>query len=152
MSWEIRPARPSELSPVAATLRSAGLGANVGRLPEFPHQSPGGDVLAAVHRGEVVGGAAVAGFGPPRSIGALRSPWGLGPSVVAEDADAGLALLSALRRTTPGPLTVSLPDANVTGTRALRAWGLRPINQATRMRLGPAPAYEPGRLFGMFNL
>src|SRR3954464_13135733 len=71
MSWEIRPARPSELSPVAATLRSAGLGANVGRRLELPHRSPGGDVLAAVHRGEVVGGAAVAGFGPTGWIGAL---------------------------------------------------------------------------------
>jgi len=83
---------------------------------------------------------------------ALRSPWGLGPSVVAEDAEAGLALLSALRRSRGGPLTVSLPDANAAAMGALRAWGLRPINQATRMRLGPAPAYAPDRVFGMFNL
>ena len=83
---------------------------------------------------------------------ALHSPWGLGPSVVAGDAEAGLALLSALRRRPGSPLTVSLPDANREGTRALRAWGLRPINHATRMRLGPAPAYEPARVFGMFNL
>ena len=83
---------------------------------------------------------------------ALRSPWGLGPSVVAEDATAGLALLSALRRTRGGPLTVSLPDANAAAQGALRAWGLRPINQATRMRLGPPPAYAPDRVFGMFNL
>jgi hypothetical protein len=276
MSAEIRPAREADLAPVAATLRSAGLGANVGRLLEFPYASPGGEVLAAVHRGEVVGGAAVAGFGatgwigalgvigavrrrglgtalteaavgwlrdhgaqtvllyateagrpvytrigfvadgeahawrdvaPPPSAAvppgvralapsdgdavraldaaatgedrgavfdalgpfqngtglaierdgrlagsALRSPWGLGPSVVAEDAEAGLALLGALRRLRGGPLTVSLPDANLTGTRTLRAWGLRPINQATRMRLGPAPAYAPERVFGMFNL
>ena len=83
---------------------------------------------------------------------ALRSPWGLGPSVVAADADAGLALLSALRRRPGSPLTVSLPDANAEATRALRAWGMRPINHATRMRLGPAPAYDPARVFGMFNL
>jgi GNAT superfamily N-acetyltransferase len=276
MSSEIRSARAADLAPVAATLRSAGLGANVGRLLEFPHRAPGGDVLVAVQRGEVVGGAAVAGFGatgwigalgvigavrrrglgtalteaavgwlrehgartvllyateagrpvyervgfvgdgdahawrdvappPPAEVppgvralapadgaavraldaaatgedrsavfdalgpfengtglalerggrlagSALRSPWGLGPSVVAEDPDAGLALLGALRRMRGGPLTVSLPDANVTGSRALRAWGLRPINQATRMRLGPAPAYAPDRVFGMFNL
>jgi hypothetical protein len=97
-----------------------------------------------------------AGFALDRNGGlagsALRSPWGLGPSVIAEDADAGLALLSALRRLRGGPLTVSVPDANAEASRALRAWGLRPINQATRMRLGPAPAYEPGRVFGMFNL
>jgi hypothetical protein len=83
---------------------------------------------------------------------ALRSPWGLGPSVVAEDAKAGLALLSTLRRASVTPLTVSLPDGNAEACKALRAWGLRPINHATRMRLGPAPRYEPGRIFGMFNL
>jgi predicted N-acetyltransferase YhbS len=276
MSSEIRSAREADLAPVAGTLRSAGLGANVGRLLEFPFRSAGGDVLVALERGEVIGGAAVAGFGatgwigalgvigavrrrgigtalteasvawlhehgaqtvmlyateagrpvyervgfvsdgdahawrdivpppptePPLGVrplapddgdavraldaaatgedrgsvfdalgpfdngagialerdgrlagSALRSPWGLGPSVVAEDADAGLALLGTLRRMRGGPLTVSLPDANVSGTRALRAWGLRPINQATRMRLGPAPAYAPERVFGMFNL
>src|SRR5881409_1206352 len=277
MAADIRPARADELSSVAAALRAAGLGANVGRLLEFPSVSPGGEVLAAVEHGEVVGGAAMAGFGTTGWIGALgvvgrdrrrgigtalteaavawlrdhgartallyateagrpvyqrlgftsegvahawrdvappaggaptpagvrplappdgsavraldvaatgedrapvfdalgpleaaaglalerdghlagsalRSPWGLGPSVVAEDADAGLALLSALRRSRAGPLTVSLPDANAPALRALRAWGLRPINQATRMRLGPAPDYAPGRVFGMFNL
>src|SRR3954470_8908705 len=276
MSSEIRAAHSGELPAVAATLRSAGLGANVGRLLEFPHEAPGGEVLIALDRGEVVGGAAVAGFGatgwigalgvigsvrrrgtgtalteacvtwlrdrgvrtvllyateagrpvyervgfvadgeahawrdvvPPRGAGApagvralapsdadavraldaaatgedrgsvfdalgppdngaglaverdgrvigsaLRSPWGLGPSVVAEEAEAGLTLLSALRRQPGGPLTVSLPDANAAALHALRAWGLRPINQATRMRLGPGPAYEPSRVFGMFNL
>ena len=276
MAAEVRPARPAELGPVAAALRASGLGSNVGRLLEFPHESPSGEVFAALHGGEVVGGAAVAGFGATGWIGALgvvatarrrgtgtalteaaaewlrehgadtvllyatdagrpvyrrlgfvddgeahawrdvappgggpspagvrvlersddaavraldveatgedrgpvfdalgpldrhagfaidrngglagsalRSPWGLGPSVIARDPDAGLALLSALRRMRGGPLTVSVPDANAEAQRALRAWGLRPINQATRMRLGPAPAYEPGRVFGMFNL
>src|SRR3954454_11817048 len=71
MSTEIRSAREADLSPVAATLRSAGLGANVGRLLEFPFHSRGGDVLVAVERGEVIGGAAVAGFGPTGWIGAL---------------------------------------------------------------------------------
>src|SRR5206468_7773286 len=81
---------------------------------------------------------------------ALRSPWGLGPSVVAADTEAGLALLSALRRRPGSPLTVSLPDANAHATKALLDWGLRPINHATRMRLGPGPAYDPLRVFGMF--
>lgn len=83
---------------------------------------------------------------------ALRSPWGLGPSIVADDSDAGLTLISALRRESGPPLTVSLPDANKAGVRALRAWGLRPINHATRMRLGPAARYAPERVFGLFNL
>jgi GNAT superfamily N-acetyltransferase len=276
MSADVRPARAEDLGPVASALRASGLGANVGRLLEFPFSSAAGEVLVAVENGSVVGGAAVAGFGatgwigalgvvgserrrgtgtaltqaavgwlrkhgagtvllyatdagrpvyqrlgfviegearawrdvaPPaggaapggvrplapadagavrtldasatgedrapvfdalgpldevagiaierdgRLVGsALRSPWGLGPSVVAEDAEAGLALLSALRRARGGPLTVSLPDANGAALQALRAWGLRPINQATRMRLGPPPAYDPARVFGMFNL
>ena len=276
MAADVRPARADELGPVAAALRASGLGSNVGRLLEFPHDSPSGQVLVATQGREVVGGAAVAGFGATGWIGALgvmatarrhgtgtalteaasawlrehgartvllyateagrpvyrrlgfvddgeahawrdvappaggrgpegvrplergddaavraldaeatgedrgpvfdalgpldrhagfalerngglagsalRSPWGLGPSVIASNADAGLALLSALRRLRGGPLTVSVPDANAEASRALRAWGLRPINQATRMRLGPAPAYEPGRVFGMFNL
>src|SRR4051795_9555596 len=71
MSSEIRSARPADLAPVAATLRSAGLGANVGRLLEFPFRAPGGDVLVALERGEVIGGAAVAGFGATGWIGAL---------------------------------------------------------------------------------
>jgi len=83
---------------------------------------------------------------------ALRSPWGLGPSVVASNPEAGLALVSALRRAPGGPLTVSLPEANIEGSRALRAWGFQPVNSATRMRLGPSPAYDPARVFGMFNL
>jgi hypothetical protein len=83
---------------------------------------------------------------------AVRSPWGLGPSVVAADREAGVALLSVLRRVPGAPLTVSLPDANADAVRALRAWGFQAINAATRMRLGPAPAYDPTRVFGMFNL
>src|SRR3954466_11871222 len=277
MGVEVRAARAGEDEAIASVLRAAGLGANVGRLLEFPRTSPTGEVFAAERRGQIVGAAAVAGFGatgwigalgvvasarrrgagraltegavdwlqergartvllyateagrpiyqrvgfvaegaahawrdvapppladPPlgiRALGredadsvraldaaatgedrsavlstlfggrdtgagivlerdgelagsALRSPWGLGPSVVAADSDAGLALLAALRRTPGGPLTVSLPAGNRPAMRALRAWGMRPINQATRMRLGPAPRYEPGRVFGMFNL
>src|SRR4051794_18746243 len=276
MGVEVRAARAGEDEAVASVLRAAGLGANVGRLLEYPRSSPTGEVFAAVRGHHIVGAAAVAGFGatgwigalgvvasarrrgagtalteaatawlrargartvllyateggrpvyqrvgfvaegeahawrdvappplsdPPAGIrplaredlasvrsldsaatgedrspvidvllasgngagmvieregrvlgSALRSPWGLGPSVVAGDAEAGLALLSALRRRPGSPLTVSLPDANVPATRALRAWGMRPINQATRMRLGPPPAYDPARVFGMFNL
>src|SRR5947208_2002584 len=54
MSAEIRPAREADLAPVAATLRSAGLGANVGRLLEFPFESTGWigalGVIGAVRR------------------------------------------------------------------------------------------------------
>jgi GNAT superfamily N-acetyltransferase len=274
MSIEVRPARRVEVDATVDVLRGAGLGANVGRLLQFPLESPCGAVLVAVDRDDIVGGAAVACFGatgwigalgvaararrrgigtalteacvealrgrgaetvllyataagrpvyqrvgfvaegeahawrdtaPPRGRGgsdgvrqlehgdlpvvieldraatgedrrpvftamgarppglvverggavagsAVRSPWGLGPSVVATDREAGVALLSILRRVPGGPLTVSLPDANADAVRALRAWGFQAINEATRMRLGPRPAYDPARVFGMFNL
>jgi N-acetylglutamate synthase-like GNAT family acetyltransferase len=274
MTLEVRPARTHEIDATVDVLRATGLGANVGQLLRFPIASPTGDVLVALLDGRIVGGAAVAGFGPTGWIGALgvaararrrgvgaaltegcvarlhelgaqtvllfataagrpvysrvgfrhdglvhawrdvapprgqptadgvraleprdhavvraldraatgedrgpvfaamdgripglvveragrvagtavRSPWGLGPSVVATDREAGVALLSVLRRVPGAPLTVSLPDANADAVRALRAWGFQSINQATRMRLGPDPGFEPTRMFGMFNL
>ncbi len=274
MTVEVRSARAAEIAPIVDVLRSSGLGANVGQLLRYPIASPTGDVLVALRNGQVVGGAAVAGFGatgwigavgvagharrrgvgralteacvarlrelgartallfataagrpvyervgfeaegpvrawrdaaPPRGApvgegvrplmaadvptvlaldaaatgedrspvleqmngaltglvveragrvagSALRSPWGLGPSVVAADREAGVALLSVLRRVPGSPLTVSLPDANAGAVRALRAWGFQPINEAVRMRLGPPPAFDPDRVFGMYNL
>jgi GNAT superfamily N-acetyltransferase len=274
MTFDVRPVRAEELGSTVEVLRAAGLGANVGRLLEFPLRAASGEVLVAVREGEIVGGAATAAFGATGWIGALgvaararrrgigralteacvtrlraagaatvllyattagrpvyervgfrsegeahawrdlspprgrarddgvralaaadlplvreldaaatgedrgavfaamngelpglvveragrvagsavRSPWGLGPSVVASDREAGIALLAVLRRVPGSPLTVSLPDANADAVRALRAWGFQPINAATRMRLGPALAYAPARVFGMFNL
>jgi GNAT superfamily N-acetyltransferase len=274
MKLEVRPAHPHEIGATVDVLRATGLGANVGRLLRFPLDLPTGDVLVAILDGQIVGGAAVAGFGatgwigalgvgsrvrrrgigtaltegcverlrafgvatvllfatsvgrsvyervgfdsdgaihawrdvsPPRGRSttdgvrameprdhdvvraldaaatgedrgavframdgdlpgivveragrvagsALRSPWGLGPSVVAIDREAGVTLLSVLRRVPGAPLTISLPDANSDAVRALRAWGFQSINHATRMRLGPEPAFEPARVFGMFNL
>jgi len=109
------------------------------RAPVFDALGPSASALVLEREGRV-------------AASALRSPWGLGPSVVADDVPDGLALLSALRRTSNGPLTLSLPDANVEAVRTLRSWGLQTINVATRMRLGPAPPYDPRRVFGMFNL
>src|SRR4051812_39959863 len=71
MNAEIQAASTAELEAVAATLRGAGLGANVGRLLEFPHRAPDSAVLVARRNGDVVGGAAVAGFGETGWIGAL---------------------------------------------------------------------------------
>jgi hypothetical protein len=95
--------------------------------------------LAAEHEGEVRGVL-------------LRSPWGAGPGILADERDAGLALLSAVGRTTAGEAIVTLPDANRSGTRALAAWGFHPVSQAERMRLGPTVPWTPERVFGMFNL
>jgi len=71
MKLDVRPARVEEIGPLVDVLRTTGLGANVGRLLRYPIESPTGDVLAAVAGDEVVGGAAVAGFGTTGWIGAL---------------------------------------------------------------------------------
>ena len=82
----------------------------------------------------------------------LASPWGAGPAVLAQDADAGVALLSAARAATQGPSILTLPDDNAEGVRALEGWGFRAVNHAERMRLGPPLERDPARLYGMFNL
>src|SRR4051812_31079140 len=71
MPVEVRGARAGEEDAIASVLRAAGLGANVGRLLEFPRRSPTGEVFAALRRGQLVGAAAVAGFGATGWIGAL---------------------------------------------------------------------------------
>jgi GNAT superfamily N-acetyltransferase len=82
----------------------------------------------------------------------LSSPWGAGPAVVADDAQAGLDLLSAARGSTQGPTILTLPDDNEPGVRALEGWGFRAVNHAERMRLGPEVPWRPDGLFGMYNL
>lgn len=82
----------------------------------------------------------------------LSSPWGAGPAVLAGDPDAGLDLLAAARGATQGQPILTLPDANAAGVAALARWGFSAVNQAERMRLGPAPAWRPEQVFGMFNL
>jgi GNAT superfamily N-acetyltransferase len=132
----VRPLQTGDLAAVRA-LDAAATGEDRGSV--FAQLGPGAPGFVAER-----GGALAAS--------AVRSPWGLGPSVVAANGDAALSLLSALRRAPGSPLTLSLPDANLPAVQALRDWGFQPINAATRMRLGPAPAYDPRHVFGMFNL
>lgn len=82
----------------------------------------------------------------------LSSPWGAGPAVLADDEQAGLALLAAARGATQGPSILTLPDDNAAGVRALEGWGFRAVNHAERMRLGPEVTWRPDGLFGMYNL
>ena len=87
---------------------------------------------------------ALAGF-------ALQTPWGAGPAVVADDAEAGEALLRALI-IEPQPVTITVPDDNPAGAQILAGWGFQPVNSALRMRYGPAVGHDPSRMFGLFNL
>jgi GNAT superfamily N-acetyltransferase len=82
---------------------------------------------------------------------ALNTPWGAGPAVVADDHDAGLAMLRALVRE-PQPVTVTVPDDNPSVGRVLAQWGFQPVNTALRMRYGPPVGHDPTRMFGLFNL
>jgi GNAT superfamily N-acetyltransferase len=82
---------------------------------------------------------------------ALQTPWGAGPAILAEDADAGLAVVRGLVLD-PQPLTITVPDDNPGAARALARWGFQPVNDALRMRFGPAVGQDPARMFGLFNL
>jgi GNAT superfamily N-acetyltransferase len=87
---------------------------------------------------------ALAGF-------ALQTSWGAGPAVVADDADAGNALLRGLV-VEPQPLTITVPDDNPAASSTLARWGFQPVNSALRMRYGPPVEHDATRMFGLFNL
>jgi GNAT superfamily N-acetyltransferase len=90
------------------------------------------------------GGACLAGW-------ALASPWGAGTAIAARAPEVGVALMAAA---TAGPAagTLVVPDGNAPAVEALRAWRFVRLNDALRMRLGPAVDWRPERQFGLFNL
>jgi GNAT superfamily N-acetyltransferase len=82
---------------------------------------------------------------------AIASPWGAGTAIAATRPEAGVALMAAA---TSGPAagTLIVPDGNLAAGDALRAWRFVRLNDALRMRLGPAVAWHPEQQFGLFNL
>ena len=96
-------------------------------------------------------GGLVAGEGAPRGFH-LASPWRSGGATVAADAEAGLALLEAVRRSGAEELSVSLPAGNRAGLLALEAAGFQARSATTRMRLGPPLPLRPEAVFGAHNL
>ena len=83
---------------------------------------------------------------------ALQTPWGAGPAVLAEDLEAGEAVLRGLVLE-PQPLTITVPDDNPAAAELLSRWGFQPVNTALRMRHGPAVVgHDPTMLFGLYNL
>lgn len=82
---------------------------------------------------------------------ALNTPWGAGPAILAEDAEAGIALLRALV-SEPQPVTVTAPADNPEVGRELTKWGFQCVNTALRMRHGPPVGHDPSKMFGLFNL
>jgi GNAT superfamily N-acetyltransferase len=96
-------------------------------------------------------GGLVAGEGALRGFH-LASPWRSGGATVAADAEAGLALLEAIRRSGAEELSVSLPAGNRAGLLALEAAGFQARSATTRMRLGPPLPWRPQAVFGAHNL
>jgi GNAT superfamily N-acetyltransferase len=82
---------------------------------------------------------------------AVTSPWGAGTAITARRPEAGVALMAAA---TAGPAagTLIIPEGNRAAADALRAWRFVRLNDALRMRLGPAVAWRPDLQFGLFNL
>jgi GNAT superfamily N-acetyltransferase len=100
---------------------------------------------------EPLAGVAAPG-GPHGMTGwAIASPWGAGTAISALRPETGVALMAAA---TSGPAagTLIVPDGNLAAGDALRAWRFVRLNDALRMRLGPAVAWHPDRQFGLFNL
>jgi GNAT superfamily N-acetyltransferase len=149
-SWRGSPARPGiggapqrALRPLRPDDRAAVSGLDRGATAE--------DRQAVLSELRPLTGLAAEHEGTVRGV-LLTSPWGAGPGILADESDAGLALLAAVGRTTAGDAIVTLPDGNRRGTQALAAWGFHPVNHAERMRLGPPVPWAPERVFGMFNL
>jgi GNAT superfamily N-acetyltransferase len=106
------------------------------------------NVLDTIHP---LTGVAVPG-GPHGLTGwAIASPWGAGTAIAALAPETGVALMAAA---TGGPAagTLIVPDANHAASDALRAWRFVRLNDALRMRLGPAVPWNPDQQFGLFNL
>lgn len=79
---------------------------------------------------------------------ALRPPWPALP-ILARDPAAGAVLLGAL----VAPRTrVSVPEDNEAAIAALAAHGVTEIEPVLRMRRGPAVAWRPSELWGVFSL
>jgi GNAT superfamily N-acetyltransferase len=82
---------------------------------------------------------------------AIASPWGAGTAIASVRPETGVALMAAA---TAGPAagTLIVPDGNAAAVDALHAWRFVRLNDALRMRLGPAVAWHPEQQFGLFNL
>lgn len=103
---------------------------------------PGATALAAVGDGDVTG------FGVIRPC---HDGWKIGP-LYAADARVAQDLVLALGRAAgsgAGPVFLDVPEPNAAGVRLAEELGLSPQFETARMYLGPAPAAELGRVFGI---
>lgn len=101
---------------------------------------PGATALAAVRDG------AVTGFGVIRHC---HSGFKIGPLYAADGTVARDLVLALGRAAGPGPVFLDVPEPNGEAVRLAEEFGLTPQFETARMYLGPAPATDLGRLFGV---
>ncbi|HEY4098900.1 MAG TPA: GNAT family N-acetyltransferase [Baekduia sp.] len=126
--------------------------ADRGRLRTLDHLTTGERRDAVLDTIIPLAGVAVDGGAGEGLLGwAIASPWGAGTAISALRPEVGVALMAAA---TAGPAagTLIVPDVNGAANDALQAWRFVRLNDALRMRLGPAVAWHPDRQFGLFNL
>lgn len=101
---------------------------------------PGAMALAAVKDGTVTG------FGVIRPC---HSGFKIGPLYAADGEIARDLVLALGRAAGAGPVFLDVPEPNAAGVRLAEEFGLTPQFETARMYLGPAPATDLGRLFGV---
>ena len=101
---------------------------------------PGATALAAVRDG------AVTGFGVIRPC---HSGFKIGPLYAADGVIARDLVLALGRAAGAGPVFLDVPEPNGEAVRLAQEFGLTPQFETARMYLGPAPATDLGRLFGV---
>ncbi|MBY6265451.1 GNAT family N-acetyltransferase [Azospirillum sp. 412522] len=101
---------------------------------------PGATALAAVRDGEVTG------FG---AIRPCHTGFKIGPLYAADGTVARDLVLALARAAGAGPVFLDVPEPNGVAVRLAEEMGLSPQFETARMYLGPAPATDPKRLFGV---
>lgn len=101
---------------------------------------PGATALVAVRDG------AVTGFGVIRPC---HSGFKIGPLYAADGGIARDLVLALGRAAGAGPVFLDVPESNGEAVRLAQEFGLTPQFETARMYLGPAPATDLGRLFGV---
>ncbi|WP_425429146.1 GNAT family N-acetyltransferase [Azospirillum thermophilum] len=101
---------------------------------------PGTTALAALRDG------GLAGFGVIRPC---HSGHKIGPLYADDDATARDLLLALAEQAGEGPVYLDVPEVNAPAVRLAEELGLTPQFETARMYLGPAPAVDTSRLFGV---
>jgi GNAT superfamily N-acetyltransferase len=102
-------------------------------------------VICAVRDGWILAdGGEITGY-------ALRTPWGVGPAIAADQAD-GRLLVEVLRsQSHSDPMIVTIPVENQAGAEYLRSVGFVEQRRLPRMRLGEPVAWQPEAVWAIFG-